>query len=206
MGFATDQPTLAYYERRAHEYDDWWTGTGLFAELERPGWEEETRRLVDTITALPPGRTLDVACGTGFLTRHLRGLVVGLDQSPSVVAIAQSRLPEGLALVGNALALPFADGSFDRLFTAHFYGHLVAEERPRFLSEARRVAGELVVVDSALQPGAEPQQWQERVLSDGSRHRIFKRFLNPEQLARELDGEILFSGRWFVAATSKTPR
>ena len=33
--------------------------------------------LVATIEALPAGRTLDVACGTGFLTRHLRGDVVG---------------------------------------------------------------------------------------------------------------------------------
>ena len=31
----------AYYEARAPEYDDWWLGTGLFAERDRPGWEEE---------------------------------------------------------------------------------------------------------------------------------------------------------------------
>ncbi len=27
----------AYYERRAPEYDDWYTGAGLFAARERPG-------------------------------------------------------------------------------------------------------------------------------------------------------------------------
>ena len=29
-----------YYERRAHEYDDWWLGTGLFADRDRPGWTD----------------------------------------------------------------------------------------------------------------------------------------------------------------------
>jgi hypothetical protein len=34
-----------------------------------------------------------VACGTAFLTRHLRGEVVGLDQSPAMVEVASARLP-----------------------------------------------------------------------------------------------------------------
>jgi hypothetical protein len=45
--------------------------------------------------------------------------------------------------------LPFAAGAFDRLVTAHCYGHLVEADRLAFLAEARRVARELVVVDSA---------------------------------------------------------
>lgn len=122
VSFARDRATAAYYERRAGEYDDWYTGTGLFADRERPGWDEEVKRLIGLTAGLPAARTLDVACGTGFLTRHLRGLVVGIDQSPAMVAVAQSRLPDGLALIGDALRLPFADGSFQRIFTGHFYG------------------------------------------------------------------------------------
>ena len=30
-----------YYDRRAPEYDDWYLGTGLHADRERPCWEEE---------------------------------------------------------------------------------------------------------------------------------------------------------------------
>ena len=71
----------AYYDRRAPEYDEWWFGTGLHADRDRPGWEEEVDALIRALAALPPARTLDVACGTGFLTRHLPGEVVGLDQS-----------------------------------------------------------------------------------------------------------------------------
>jgi ubiquinone/menaquinone biosynthesis C-methylase UbiE len=39
------------------------------------------------LAALPPARTLDVACGTGFLTRHLRGDLTAIDQSDEMVAI-----------------------------------------------------------------------------------------------------------------------
>jgi SAM-dependent methyltransferase len=200
MAFARDEPTHAYYERRAAEYDDWYDGTGRFAGRERPGWDDEVGAVVQLVAALAPVRTLDVACGTGFLTRHLRGLVVALDRSPSMVAIAQARLPGGVALTGDALALPFADGAFDRVFTGHFYGHLPPDERAAFLAEARRVAPELVVVDSAPRADEPREGWQERVLDDGSRHRVFKRFLTGPELAAELGGEPLLDGAWFSAA------
>lgn len=173
--FARDPATAAYYNQRAAEYDEWYLSAGQFASRDRPGWDAEVDNLVQLVRGLPTARTLDVACGSGFLTRHLRGLVVGLDQSPAMVALAQSRLPAGVALTGNALDLPFADQSFNRILTGHFYGHLPLDERETFLKEARRVAGELVVVDAALQPNAEPEQWQERVLNDGSRHEVFKK-------------------------------
>jgi hypothetical protein len=56
------------------------------------------------------------------------------------------------------------------------------------------------VIDSALHPGVEPEQWQERVLNNGSRHRIYKRYLTAGQLADEIGGEVLLDGAWFVAA------
>lgn len=154
---------------------------------------------------MPAARTLDVACGSGFLTRHLRGLAVGLDQSRAMVALTQSRLGDGVALIGDALDLPFADLTFDRVLTGHFYGHLPSDERQLFLAEARRVAMELIVIDSARRPGMEPEQWQERVLNDGSRHRVYKRYVEGGQLADELGGEVLLDGTWFVAARTSWP-
>ena len=204
MSFARDAATHAYYEARAGEYDEWYTGAGRFADRARPGWDEEVAQLIALVGALAPARTLDVACGTAFLTRHLNGFVVGLDQSAAMVAIAQQRLPDGVALTGDALALPFADGSFDRVLTAHFYGHLVPDERSAFLAQARRVARELVIIDSAPRSDASEEAWQERTLNDGSRHRIFKRFLSAAAILEELGeaggtGEALMDGRWFSA-------
>jgi ubiquinone/menaquinone biosynthesis C-methylase UbiE len=190
----------AYYDRRAPEYDDWWLGTGLHADRDRPGWEEEVDALIRALAALPPARTLDVACGTGFLTRHLPGEVVGLDQSESMLELARARVPGGVFVRGDGIDLPFPDEAFERVFTGHFYGHLEDGERRRFLAEARRVAGELVVVDSALREGHDPVETQERVLKDGSRWEVYKRYFTAEGLARELGGgRVVHAGRWFVA-------
>jgi ubiquinone/menaquinone biosynthesis C-methylase UbiE len=198
-----DGAMRAYYDRRAPEYDDWWEGRRLFAARDRPNWAAEVAELIATLRALPAAATLDVACGTGYLTRHLRGPVTALDQSAEMVAIAARRLPTAQVIRGEAVPLPFAGGAFDRLVTSHFYGHLLGQERTAFLAEARRVARELVVVDSALAPGEPAETWQERVLSDGSRHRVFKRWFTPDGLAAELGGgTTLHAGRWFVVVAA----
>jgi demethylmenaquinone methyltransferase/2-methoxy-6-polyprenyl-1,4-benzoquinol methylase len=192
-----------YYDTRAPEYDEWYEGTGRFAERDRPAWNELLDELADTLRALPPARTLDVACGTGFATRWLPGEITGLDQSASMLAIAAERLPDASFLQGDAFALPFANDSFDRVTTMSFYGHLEGADRERFLAEARRVARELVIVDAALRDDTEPEQQQERILNDGSRWTVYKRYFTADELIAELGGgDILYDGRWFVAVRS----
>ena len=189
----------AYYQARAAEYDEWWLGEGRFADRDRPGWDEELAELTQLIAGLPPRRTLDVACGTGFLTRHLRGEVVGLDQSEAMLAVAREQVPGATFVHSDALALPFPDGSFARVFTTYFYCHLEEPDRTRFLSEARRVAPALVVVGSIRRGDEQPERWEERTLNDGSTWSVFKRVFEPAALAQELGGgEVLHAGTWFV--------
>jgi ubiquinone/menaquinone biosynthesis C-methylase UbiE len=182
----------AYYEARAHEYDDWWH----WHVDEHP---EEFATLTGVVESLEPVRTLDVACGTGFLTRHLRGEVVGIDQSAAVLEIAEQQAPDAEFLQAEGLELPYEDDSFDRVFTSHFYGHLDPDERRTFLAEARRIAPELVVVDSALRPDRPATLMQERVLKDGSRWAVLKRYFTGAGLAEELGGgDVLHEGEYFV--------
>jgi SAM-dependent methyltransferase len=99
-----------------------------------------------TLTAAqiqPHERVLDVACGTGILTKQIRAArVVGLDVSPRMLAVA--RAAPGIEWVeGSAMALPFEDGAFDAVLCQHglqFYGDRAAGAR-----EMRRVAGRAVV-------------------------------------------------------------
>jgi ubiquinone/menaquinone biosynthesis C-methylase UbiE len=189
----------AYYHARAHEYDDWWLGRGLYAGRLKPGWNEELDELRALIAGLRPARTLDVACGTGFLTQHLRGDIVGLDQSEAMLEIAREQAPNATFVHGDALALPFPDTSFDRAFTTYFYCHLEEGERVRFLAEARRVAPELVVVGSIRRDEVEPARWEERTLKNGSTWMVYKRYFDPVDLVAELgDGRVLHAGDWFV--------
>ena len=194
----------AYYQARAREYDDWWLGCGRFADRDRPGWDEEREELTNAIAAMPPATTLDVACGTGFLTRHLRGDITGFDQSEDMLELAGERVPGATFVRGDALDLPFADGEFERLFTSYFYCHLEEGERERFLAEARRVSDELVVVATFRNFERPSERYEERILNDGSRWQVYKRFFEPDELLAELGGgEVLFKGeRSFLVVRS----
>ncbi len=188
-----------YYDTRAPEYDDWYLGRGLFADRARPGWDAELAAVTATLGSLPPARTLDVACGTGFLTRHLRGEVVGLDQSARMLREAVGQASHATFVQGDGLALPFPNRSFSRIVTGHFYGHLREAESDRFLAEARRVADELVIVDSSRAQGPLEDGVQERMLNDATRWQVYKRWFTGAELASELGGgDVLHEGRWFV--------
>jgi SAM-dependent methyltransferase len=193
-----------YYDVRAEEYDDWWRDEGRFVERAREGWDEDVDALGAALAGLAPARTLDLACGTGFLTAHLRGEVTGLDQSPRMLEVARRRCPDAEFVEGDALDPPFAPGSFERVFSGHFYGHLDEAQRAQFLAAARRLAGELVIVDSARRPDKPAEAWEERVLNDGSRHAVYKRWFTPEALVAELGGgDVVHAGPWFVAVRSR---
>ena len=198
------EPTApAYYDRRAPEYDDWYEGVGLYADRDRPGFGAELIAVTEALAALPPARTLDVGCGTGFLTQHLRGTVTGLDASGRMLAIAAGRVPTGTFVQGDALTLPFPDDSFDRVCSGHFYGHLDQRQRVTFLGEARRVAPELVLVDASRTHSAVDDEWSERRLLDGSRWEVYKRWFEPTALLGELGGgDVLHAGDWFVVVRS----
>lgn len=193
-----------YFDALAPSYDDWWTRTGRMADTERlrPGWSDEVAALQATIEAFEPVRTLDVGCGTGFLTRRLPGPVVGLDSGEAMLEIARRQAPQATFVHGHALSLPFPDRSFGRLFASHIYGHLHRAERRRFLREARRVAEELVILDTA---GADRPEGsvQLRGLADGSRWQVFKQPFTCERLIDELGaGEVLHRGAYFVMVRS----
>jgi ubiquinone/menaquinone biosynthesis C-methylase UbiE len=128
---------------------------------------------------------------------------MGLDQSPSMLEVAAAQAPDAELVLGDGLSLPFADSSFGRVFTSHFYGHLDEKERTAFLAEARRVAPEVVIADASFAHSPVAEEYQERILNDGSRWEVYKRFFTGEGLAAELGGgRVLHEGRWFVVVAS----
>lgn len=95
-------------------------------------------------------RVLDVACGTGIVARRAarqlggQGRVVGLDINPGMLAVARSAAAaEGLEIEwreGDALAPPFAEGSFDAVFCQQALQFF--PDRAAALREMRRVLAE----------------------------------------------------------------
>ena len=79
----------AYYDARAPEYDEWYAGQRPVHGAGAGRVGREGRRAGADVGAMPPARTLDVACGTGFLRRQLPGEIVGLDQSERMLEVAR---------------------------------------------------------------------------------------------------------------------
>ncbi|WP_416959816.1 class I SAM-dependent methyltransferase [Streptomyces sp. Agncl-13] len=87
---------------------------------------------------------LDVACGTGIVTRRLAaarpGLrVTGLDAAPAMARTAAARLPSAI-LLADSRQLPFPDGAFDTITTIWLL-HLVdgPEDARAIIAECARV-------------------------------------------------------------------
>lgn len=200
-------PMQRYYDIRAPEYDHAYTGEGVWEGVQ-PTLHDEVPALEKWVASLPAVTTLDVACGTGFLTQHLRGDVIGLDFSHSMLTVARSKRLTCPLVQGDALTLPFPDGSFERLFSSHFFGRLQRDERARFMDEARRVAATVVIVDNPAQADRQgylfadgDEGFEDRPLLDGSVHRIYKKYFKPHELVEEMGGaEVLYSTKWFLAA------
>jgi ubiquinone/menaquinone biosynthesis C-methylase UbiE len=93
-------------------------------------------------------RVLDVACGTGVVTRLAaeqvgpNGAVAGLDINPAMLAVARSVPSSGAAIEwheANAEALPIADGSFDVVLSS--LGLQFVPDKESALREMLRVLG-----------------------------------------------------------------
>ena len=145
-------------------YERWWRptwGRMVMGPL-GPGMAGE-RQIAQELLELAPGDTvLDVACGPGNFVRDFagavgrRGLVVGLDASPTMLAraVEDTRVAPNVAyLRGDAVQLPFRDGSFDAIccFAAL---HLFAEPGAALDAMARVLAprGRLAILTSARAP------------------------------------------------------
>jgi ubiquinone/menaquinone biosynthesis C-methylase UbiE len=191
-----------YYDARAAEYD----ATTYELAMRDPALALDLAALERLLRDLPPGLVLDVGCGTGWLTRFLRGPVVALDASKAMLDLARRQVPDAELVQATVPPLPFPDATFARVFTSHFYNHLVpAELREAFLGEARRVAGELLVVEQPGRPGDPTEVWEERRLLDGSVHLVFKRYLTAAALAPELGGTVVLDTPSLVAVRVSYP-
>lgn len=136
--------------------EQWW------AEKGRDWYEECQRRrksvpyymihevfLSGYFSMLGPCKVLEFGCGFGRHLSYLRRIpgldLYGCDQSPTMLAeagnlIEASWLAERTALISPGGPLPYADKSFDVVFTASVLIHVRPEDVAGLLGEIRRVS------------------------------------------------------------------
>ncbi len=125
---------VALYERHARAYD-----RDRGRALQEQAWLDRFLAFV------PPGATvLDVGCGMGepiaaYLLASGRR-VVGVDASPTLIAMCESRFPESQWVIGDMRALAL-DRTFDGVIAWDSLFHLTADDQramfPRLAAHAR---------------------------------------------------------------------
>jgi len=159
-GRATDRgnaaPTTevrAMFDRIAGVYDPMNLVISAFQE---PRWRERAVRFAGV---KPGDRLLDVATGTGKVAADLHrraqpgGSVLAVDISPGMIRVAQKRFGDRKGLdfvVGDAMALPTEDGTFDAA-TIAFGMRNLPDYRQGFAELARSVrpGGRVVCLEIA---------------------------------------------------------
>jgi sarcosine/dimethylglycine N-methyltransferase len=108
---------------------------------------DQIGELLGAAGAAPGTHLLDLCCGSGGIALHAAGTsgctLVGVDYAETAIAVAreqarQKGLDRQVTFVhGNALALPFADGSFDAAFSVDSL--VIVPRRWKVLHECARV-------------------------------------------------------------------
>jgi SAM-dependent methyltransferase len=111
-------------------------------------------RKVASETGLRKFRYLEVASGDGFLPLAANNWLAsdGIELDVHLLDRAATHLPVGgvPTYVGDALALPFADNSFDLIACNLFMHHLNPEEVQKFARETLRVTKHAVLISDLI--------------------------------------------------------
>lgn len=97
-------------------------------------------------------KVLEVGCGPGGnlveVSKLSPGKLVGADISQKMVSLAKKRVPDGIDIVKtNGTELPFADNSFDIVFTATVLQHVTDEKMlSQLMEEICRVSSDSIYI------------------------------------------------------------
>jgi demethylmenaquinone methyltransferase/2-methoxy-6-polyprenyl-1,4-benzoquinol methylase len=181
---------VAYYRRRAGEYDA--TAYGDVAAA-----RARIARLVAEMR--PAGSVLEIACGTGLWTEALAAwadTVTAIDAAPEAVAIARDRVRPAKVSFQVADVFSWTPGTrFDVIFFSAWLSHVPASRFGQFwqlLENLLAGNGRVLFIDEHIdERGKEAyvagrDEVIERRLRDGSKFRVIKNFVDPQELEPRL--------------------
>lgn len=147
-----------------------------FAELPIHAEAESMAQILHACSVTTGMKVLDLACGPGIVTCALAqtgAQAVGIDLTPAMIEQARQRADSmGVRAeyyIGNAMHLPFAAASFDRVVTRYSFHHMLTPEK--VLAEMVRVCrpgGRIVVVDATPAPSCQQAYDRAETLRDPS--------------------------------------
>jgi demethylmenaquinone methyltransferase/2-methoxy-6-polyprenyl-1,4-benzoquinol methylase len=187
----------AYYARRAPYYD---------AVYERPERQADLAWMRQRLEhQMADQRVLEVACGTGYWTQFAAPVsmsMVATDATPEPLALARLRpnCTRVEFVLADAYFLPSNLGRFTAAFAGLWLSHVPIGRRPAFLNSVNALlepGARVMLFDNStvqcrdfpvVESDAEGNTFQQRVLRDGSTHRVLKNFPDEAELVAMIDG------------------
>ena len=195
-----------YYAQRAPYYER------VYHKPERQNDLAELKRLV---AAPLTGKTvLEVACGTGYWTEVIApvaGSILAMDINEEVLTVAREKpIPKEKVrfIRGDAYDIPESGSHFDAAMVGFWWSHVPKQRLGPFirgLHTRLKKNARVLIFDNAYVEGnstplsrvdsdrnpvsvadADGNTYQERLLDDGSSHRIVKNYPSEEELRRTL--------------------
>ena len=124
--------------------------------------------VIDRHLSIRPGTVLDVGCGPGHLTAHLRSLDVdaaGIDLVPAFIAHARATHPDGRYALGSMHCLPVPDGSVAGILAWYSLIHVPPDDLDRVLAELRRAVAAAAALVAGFFDGDEVMAFDHKVVT-----------------------------------------
>jgi putative AdoMet-dependent methyltransferase len=190
---------MDYYDERAGEYDEVYTGGGP-AYLRPQSYKRDTEEIKGFISNFGKDYLIDIGCGTGFwLPSYERNCsrITLIDQSEKMLVQCRGRIGKlGVRrkchlLRGDFFSYNFRGGFFDSALAGFFLSHLRCEKECEFFKRLRSIlkpGSRLMVIDTIWnkerQQFQEKEGFHERTLNDGRSFVVYKRYFLKSDVER----------------------
>ncbi len=224
------QEMIRYYDERAEEYDEVYFGKiprmykesykGVAAKIARLN-RKNVKDLIKIVKKFGQGHLIDVGCGTGFwlqyYARNCKHLTL-IDRSKKMLRVCRQRINK-LAISkkyqlinGDFFNFKIAKDSYDSAFIGFLVSHLTPDDENIFFDKLKGILkpnAKVLIFDSTWSPirkGIRAKQgYHERILNDGRKFVIYKRYFTRADITRMckkhgLKLDSLHMGKVFFAA------
>ena len=164
----SQQTVVSHFTARAFKYDDssqWCTDSTMFATI------------YQTLSPSPTDVVLDIACGTGLVSRQFHGKVrtlVGVDLTEAM--FAKARPFTDFLVQGSAESLPFCGARFDMTLERQGIQFMEAEAAVKEMARVTKPGGKLCLVQLCAYDDDDQEEYFEILrLRNPARKNFFRR-------------------------------
>ena len=197
MDHRLEQELIAYYDARAREYDDVYSGKN--PAIDAPElYIKEVKEIAALVAEFGSGRVVDIGCGTGFWLPYYAknaSSITLIDESENMLKVCEQRV-HALGIVDkcefqndNFYAKTWERDRFDSALIGFFMSHISQDVEDRFFATLRSILSpyaRVLLIDSAWTEKRKLERAkegiQERILNNGRTFKIFKRYFTLREL------------------------